>query len=202
MAALMARLGTPHVEEREPRPMIPTGADANGSDTTAWEPPARAQRGPDDPPGRHLAPLSMWARMDASGDVEAERRMALPEPLAHLPALMAGLRLPEHVAAVRYGSGCRIRRVRVAGRPRKPAGGKRQAVARQHADGGCPAHGHLLDGARHRLDAAREAGLEGVGEAPLLDEGDALVGPPHRPHVPAGDLHGAPRSGSAQARAR
>ena len=128
MAALMARLGTPHVEEREPRPMIPTGADANGSDTTAWEPPARAQRGPDDPPGRHLAPLSMWARMDASGDVEAERRMALPEPLAHLPALMAGLRLPEHVAAVRYGSGCRIRRVRVAGRPRKPAGGKRQVI--------------------------------------------------------------------------
>jgi hypothetical protein len=30
-----------------------------------------------------------------------------------LPALIAGLELPPGVAAVRYGSGCRIRRVRV-----------------------------------------------------------------------------------------
>jgi hypothetical protein len=67
----------------------------------------------------------MWARADAEGD--AGRRMA-PEPLAHLPALIAGLRLPAHVAAVRYASGCRIRRLRVADRPGKATGGKRQVI--------------------------------------------------------------------------
>jgi CheY-like chemotaxis protein len=67
-----------------------------------------------------LTPLAMWARADLVmpvGDIPH------PEPEDDLPALMARLEVPPGVAAVRYGTGCRIRRVRVTRREAPPRDG-------------------------------------------------------------------------------
>jgi hypothetical protein len=57
-----------------------------------------------------LAPLAMWARANVVLPAVGAPEAAMADDL---PALIAGLELPPGVAAVRYGSGCRIRRVRV-----------------------------------------------------------------------------------------
>lgn len=63
-----------------------------------------------------LAPLAMWARAD--DEVEYRIEDILPdEALAFASTPTAELRLSDEVAAVRYGSGARIRRVRVAPGP-------------------------------------------------------------------------------------
>ena len=73
------------------------------------------------------APLSMWARTDEP--VEHNAEAVLPGgPLPHLPGESSGLRLPDDVTAVRYASGCRIRRVRVAPGPKHSRDEKRQVV--------------------------------------------------------------------------
>ena len=129
MRALMARLEAQDAADQDEaagrskasamQKLIASHADASHP----RRPTARTENADD----KRLAPLAMWARADEGMEYDIEQ--VLPgEPLAHLPGLMAGLRLPEHVAAVRYASGCRIRRVRVAPGPEKPRGDKRQVV--------------------------------------------------------------------------
>jgi hypothetical protein len=73
------------------------------------------------------APLSMWARTDQPA--EHNPQDILPgDPLPQLPGVSPGLHLPDQVAAVRYASGCRIRRVRVAPGPKHMPDEKRQVV--------------------------------------------------------------------------
>ena len=79
-----------------------------------------ASRGAQAPPRsadlKRLAPLAMWARADE--EIEYRIEDILPdEALAFASTPTAELRLSEEVAAVRYGSGARIRRVRVAPGP-------------------------------------------------------------------------------------
>jgi hypothetical protein len=129
MRALMARLEAQDAADQDQaagrskasamQKLIASHADAS----RPRRPTARTENADE----KRLAPLAMWARADEGTEYDIEQ--ILPgEPLAHLPGLMAGLRLPEHVAAVRYASGCRIRRVRVAPGPEKPRGDKRQVV--------------------------------------------------------------------------
>jgi hypothetical protein len=94
----------------------PQGTGSNG-------PPAQVP-GPD---LKRLAPLAMWARAGEDIECQGERRLPAGSP-GQLPRLMAGLRLPEQVAAVRYGSGARIRHVRVAPGPTVSPTAKRQVV--------------------------------------------------------------------------
>jgi hypothetical protein len=90
-------------------------------DAAPARPPAPPAESADD---KRLAPLAMWAR--AGEDPEYDVAQILPaDSTAHLPGLAADLRLPDHVAAVRYASGCRIRRVRVAPGPKQASGDKR-----------------------------------------------------------------------------
>ncbi len=117
MQALMAKLEAGDAAAAKapavPRPAGTGAAAGNGHRTT----PKDLKR---------LAPLAMWAR---AGDVMnyAIENALSEDPLARLAsAVTAGL--PEHVAAVRYGSGCRIRRVRVVPQKKKPSKDKRQVV--------------------------------------------------------------------------
>ena len=78
-----------------------------------------------------LMPLTVWAKVEPrrpSTDSEA--------PGDDLHGLMAGLALPPNVAAITYGGGCRIRRVRVppASAPRaKGARGSRPVILSKRA---------------------------------------------------------------------
>jgi hypothetical protein len=85
-----------------------------------------------------LMPLSRWARVETQPQASG----ANDEPVVadEFQKLIAGLRIPPHVAVIGYGGGCRIRRVRVRAL-KKPAspGGKRQTLivsrrALRHSD--------------------------------------------------------------------
>ena len=75
-----------------------------------------------------LAPLAMWARAEEQMEYRIEDILPGASPTS-AASPTAGLRLPDEVAGVRYGSGARIRHVRVAPAAKPPApGGKRQVV--------------------------------------------------------------------------
>ena len=76
---------------------------------------------------RRLAPLAIWAHAGQTIEYDTEQVLHV-EPIAHLPGLIASLRVPDHVAAVRYGSGCRIRRIRVAPGPKHARSATRQVL--------------------------------------------------------------------------
>jgi hypothetical protein len=54
-------------------------------------------------------PVSSWARVERRKPAEDEEPAARDE----FQQLLAGLRIPQQVAAISYPRGCRIRRVRV-----------------------------------------------------------------------------------------
>jgi hypothetical protein len=125
MQALMARLEAQDAAGRDQA----AGGKASAMqklidshrDAAPARPPAPPAESADD---KRLAPLAMWARAGEGSEYDVEQILPA-EPDAHLPGLAADLRLPDHVAAVRYASGCRIRRVRVAPGPKQAGGDKR-----------------------------------------------------------------------------
>jgi hypothetical protein len=125
MQALMARLEAQNAAGRDQAAGGKTSAMQKliGShrDAAPARPPAPPAESADD---KRLAPLAMWARASEGSEYDVEQILPA-DSTAHLPGLAAGLRLPDHVAAVRYASGCRIRRVRVAPGPKQVSGDKR-----------------------------------------------------------------------------
>ena len=125
MQALMARLEAQDAAGRDQAAGGKTSAMQKliGShrDAAPARPSAPPAESADD---KRVAPLAMWARAGEGPEYDVEQILPA-DSTAHLPGLAAGLRLPDHVAAVRYASGCRIRRVRVAPRPKQAGGDKR-----------------------------------------------------------------------------
>jgi hypothetical protein len=125
MQALMARLEAQDAAGRDQAAGGKTSAMqkliGSHQDAAPARPPAPPAESADD---KRLAPLAMWARAGEDPEYDVERILPA-DSTAHLPGLTADLRLPDHVAAVRYASGCRIRRVRVAPGPKQASGDKR-----------------------------------------------------------------------------
>ncbi len=104
----------------------PGGSNGNGHrpgapaliPRTAAKPSVRKKRRIQEPPATRLAPLAVWARAEhaarpgeSSQDLKFESLACREESS---PEAVAALRFAEDVAGVRYASGCRIRRVRIA----------------------------------------------------------------------------------------
>lgn len=123
--ALFARLEQHDAATAEP-PATQT-SPAHTGDLGNAQPADCARMVPQTPDLKRLAPLSMWARVDEQVEYRVED--ILPkDPLSRAAGSTAASRLLAEVAAVRYGSGCRIHRIRIAPGPKQSAADERQVI--------------------------------------------------------------------------
>jgi hypothetical protein len=132
-AALAATLDTLPEEVQQSAELSPadmllqfgTGGDSAARETPSTASPSASKR--EETPGAarrkrerdRPAPLALWAHL-LGWETERPAPRALlryTEAIAGVAALLVGLNIPPQIAAVEYGSGCRIHLVRDLGRP-------------------------------------------------------------------------------------